>query len=90
MGATAALKLAQVHDHVRTVLAIELLCATQGLELRRPLRSTPVVEAVMAVIRRDIPAMMVDRPLSPDIAAMRALIDSGELARAARAAAPQL
>ncbi len=90
MGAAAALKLAQIHDHVRTVLAIELLCAAQGLELRRPLRSTPVLEAVMAVIRREVPAMMVDRPLSPDIAAVRALIDSGELARAARAAAPAL
>jgi histidine ammonia-lyase len=90
MGATAALKLAQIHDHVRTVLAIELLCAAQGIELRRPLRSTEVIEAVMAVIRRDIPVMLVDRPLSPDIAAMRALIDSGELAAAARAAAPAL
>jgi histidine ammonia-lyase len=84
MGAAAALKLAQIHDHVRTVLAIELLCAAQGLELRRPLRTTPVLEAVMAVIRREVPAMMVDRPLSPDIQAIRALIDSGELAAAAR------
>lgn len=90
MGATAALKLAQIHDHVRTVLAIELLCAAQGLELRRPLRSTPVLEAVMAVIRRQIPPMMVDRPLTPDILAMRALIDSGELVAAARAVCPGL
>src|SRR4029079_15581423 len=37
MGATAALKLATIHDHVRTVLAIELLCAAQGIDLRRPL-----------------------------------------------------
>ena len=37
MGATAALKLAMIHDHVRTVLAIELLCAAQGIDLRRPL-----------------------------------------------------
>lgn len=90
MGATAALKLAQIQDHVRTVLAIELLCAAQGLELRRPLRSTPVLEAVMAVIRREIPPMMVDRPLTPDILAMRALIDSGELVAAARAVCPGL
>ncbi|CAN5856334.1 histidine ammonia-lyase [soil metagenome] len=79
MGATAALKLAMIHDHVRTVLAIELLCAAQGLDLRRPLRTTKPLEAVHAVIRAKVPAMMVDRPLSPDIAAVRAMIDDGSL-----------
>lgn len=79
MGATAALKLAMIHDHVRTVLAIELLCAAQGIDLRRPLRTTAPLEAVHAVIRARVPAMMVDRPLSPDIAAVRAMIDDGSL-----------
>ncbi len=86
MGATAALKLAQIHDHVRTVLAIELLCAAQGLDLRRPLRTTVPLEAIHAAIRAKVPAMMVDRPLSPDIMAVRALIDDGSLLAAARSA----
>ena len=85
MGATAALKLATIHDHVRTVLAIELLCAAQGIDLRRPLRSTRPLEAVHATIRERVPAMMVDRPISPDIAAVRALIDDGSIVAAARA-----
>jgi histidine ammonia-lyase len=84
MGATAALKLAQIHDHVRDVLAIELLCAAQGLDLRRPLRSTRPLEAVHAVIRSKVSAMRVDRPLAPDIAAMRGLIDDGSLVEAVR------
>ena len=79
MGATAALKLAMIHDHVRTVLAIELLCAAQGIDLRRPLRTTPPLEAVHAVIRAKVPAMMVDRPIAPDIRAVRAMIDDGSL-----------
>jgi histidine ammonia-lyase len=83
MGALAALKLAAIHDHVRTVLAIELLCAAQGLDLRRPLRTTAPLEAVHAVIRSRVPAMMIDRPLAPDIAAVRALIDDGTLLAAA-------
>ena len=83
MGATAALKLHLIHDHVRTVLAIELLCGAQGIDLRRPLRTTKPLEAVHAAIRATIPAMMVDRPLAPDIAAMRALIDDGSLLAAA-------
>lgn len=85
MGATAALKLATIHDHVRTVLAIELLCAAQGVDLRRPLRSTRPLEAVHAVIRAKVPAMMVDRPISPDIMAVRAMIDDGSLLAAAGA-----
>ena len=79
MGATAALKLAQIEHHVRDVLAIELLCAAQGLDLRRPLRTTPLLEAIHATIRATVPAMLVDRPLSPDIAAVRGLIDDGSL-----------
>jgi histidine ammonia-lyase len=90
MGAHAALKLAQVHDHVRTVLAIELLCAAQGLDLRRPLTSTRPLEAVHAAIRARVPAMMTDRPLAPDIAAVRALCDDGTLLAAARDAGVDL
>ncbi|MFT3699872.1 MAG: histidine ammonia-lyase [Kofleriaceae bacterium] len=86
MGATAALKLHQIHDHVRHVLAIELLCAAQGLDLRRPLQSTKPIEAVHTAIRAKVPAMMVDRPLAPDIAAVRALIDDGTLLAVAKAA----
>ena len=84
MGATSALKLAMIHDHVRTVLAIELLCGAQGIDLRRPLTTTKPLEAVHAAIRKVVPAMMVDRPISPDITAVRALIDDGSLIAAAR------
>ncbi len=85
MGAHAALKLHQIHDHVRMVLAIELLCACQGIDLRRPLTTTPALEAVHAALRAHVPAMMVDRPLAPDIVRVRALIDDGTLLAAARA-----
>jgi histidine ammonia-lyase len=86
MGAHAALKLQQIHDHVRYVLAIELLCGCQGIDLRRPLTTTPVLEAVHAAVRKHVPAMMTDRPLAPDIERVRALIDDGTLLRAATAA----
>ncbi len=86
MGATAALKLATIHDHVRTVLAIELLCAAQGIDLRRPLTTTVPLEAVHAAIRKVVPPMMVDRPLAPDIEAVRALIDDGTLIETVRTA----
>jgi histidine ammonia-lyase len=86
MGATAAIKLAMIHDHVRNVLAIELLCAAQGMDLRRPLSTTKPLEAVHAAIRARVSPMMVDRPLSPDILALRELIDDGTLLATVRAA----
>jgi histidine ammonia-lyase len=84
MGATAALKLAQVHDHVRTVLAIELLCAAQGLDLRRPLTTTRPLAVALECIRAVVPMMDKDRPLHVDIRAVRRLIDDGVLLAAVR------
>ncbi|CAN5319853.1 histidine ammonia-lyase [soil metagenome] len=86
MGATSAIKLAMIHDHVRNVLAIELLCAAQGMDRRRPLSTTKPLEAVHAAIRAKVSPMMVDRPLSPDILALRELIDDGTLLATVRAA----
>jgi histidine ammonia-lyase len=83
MGATAALKLAQVHDQVRDVLAIELLAAAMGLDLRRPLTPARVLQKAHAHIRAAVPPMMEDRPLYQDIRAVRALIDDGSLVAAA-------
>jgi histidine ammonia-lyase len=88
MGAHAALKLVQVHDQVRNVLAIELLVAAQGLDLRLPHRPGPGLRAAHAHLRARVPAMMEDRPIAPDIEAVRRLIDDGSLLRAAREALP--
>jgi histidine ammonia-lyase len=82
MGAHAALKLATVHDHVRTVLAIEILCACQGLDLRLPLRPGPGLRAAHARVRAHVSTMREDRPLAPDIATVRRVIDDGSLLRA--------
>lgn len=79
MGAHGALKLADVHDKVRTVLAIELLCAAQGLDLRLPTRPGPGLRAAHAHLRAQVAPMMVDRPIAPDIAAVRRIIDDGSL-----------
>jgi histidine ammonia-lyase len=79
MGATASLKLETVVDHVRTVLAIELLCAAVGLDLRAPLRPGPRLAAAHAALRKVVPPLDGDRPLYEDIRAARAIIDDGSL-----------
>jgi histidine ammonia-lyase len=82
MGAHASLKLAQVLDHVRTVLAVEILVAAQGLDLRAPFRPGPYLRAGHAFLRERVPVMIRDRPIAPDIAAVRRTIDDGSLVRA--------
>jgi histidine ammonia-lyase len=79
MGTIAARKLRQVTDHVETVLAIELLCAAQAMDLRRPLTASPGTEAMLSCIRQVVPTLMDDRVLYPDIIAVKALVTSGTL-----------
>jgi histidine ammonia-lyase len=55
MGMTSALKLATVVENVRTVLAIEAICAAQGLEFLAPLRPGRGVAAAFARVREVVP-----------------------------------
>ncbi len=86
MGAHAALKLAQVVDAVRTVLAIELLCGIQGLDLRLPARPAAGLAAAHAIVRAVVPHLTQDRPMYKEIQAVRALLDDGSLMAAVDAA----
>jgi histidine ammonia-lyase len=85
MGMTAALKARQVAEHLRTVLAIELLCACQALDLLSPLASSPPLMRVLARTRAEIPPMWEDRLIHDDLVRASELIDAGEIARAAAA-----
>ncbi|OGO56834.1 MAG: histidine ammonia-lyase [Chloroflexi bacterium RBG_16_72_14] len=86
MGATAARHARTVLGHVEQIVAIELLCAAQALELRlgTPARdaATPgagVAEALRR-IRERVPRLVEDREPGPDMAAMLALVHAGALA----------
>ncbi|MBM3811274.1 MAG: histidine ammonia-lyase [Acidimicrobiia bacterium] len=67
MGMTAALKLEDSVEHTARVLAIEALSAERALELRAPLRSSPVIEAARSTIRRAAETGAGDRTLTPEI-----------------------
>lgn len=69
MGMTAALKLAQVLDLARHVLAIEALAAARALDLLRPLRSSPAIEEQRARLAALTPPWNGDAPFSESIAA---------------------
>jgi histidine ammonia-lyase len=67
MAMGAAWKLRRVIGNVKNILAIELLCGAQGIDFRRPLRSSALVEQAHAAVRAVVPSMVRDRPVSPDI-----------------------
>ncbi len=79
MSSIAAQKAWQVVDNLETVLAIELLCATQAIEFLRPARTTPPLERVIAWVRAHVPPLHDDRPLYEDIQTLRRLIASAGL-----------
>src|SRR6185503_3135873 len=70
MGMTGAIKLRHIVEHVERVLGIELMCAAQALEFRRPLKSSGKIEAAHEVIRGVVSRLERDRVLAPDIEAM--------------------
>jgi histidine ammonia-lyase len=90
MGSISATKLLQVVKNAETVLAIELMCAAQGLEFLRPLRAGDGVEAAFAEVRRVVPFAQADRLFHDDIQTCLALVRSETLVAAAEAASGTL
>jgi histidine ammonia-lyase len=89
MGVHAAHKLAAVVTNTRNVLAIESLCAAQGLDLLGMTSSTPV-EAARRVVREHVTKLEADRPLATDISTMRDVITRDLLATAVRHASGEI
>lgn len=77
MGMTGALKLRQIVEDAERIVAIELMCAAQGLEFRRPLKSGWAIERAHAAVRAVIPRLDRDRILAPDIDALASSVRTG-------------
>jgi histidine ammonia-lyase len=80
MAMGAAIKLRRVLHNVRHVIAVELMCAAQGIEFRRPLRGGVGVERCYAAVRARVPALTTDRVLGPDIETLAEGVLRGEFA----------
>ncbi len=78
MAMGAATKLRRVLHNVCHVLAVELLCAAQGLESRRPLKAGKGVEAVYKAVRARVAPLTADRVLGPDIESLAVGVALGE------------
>ena len=83
MATHAARRLGEMNANLTNIIAIELLTAAQGVEMRSPLLTSTPLRAVVDCLRARVPALGNDRVLAPDIAWAADLVRSGEVVRAA-------
>ncbi|WGF91949.1 histidine ammonia-lyase [Aequorivita marisscotiae] len=76
MGANSATKCLRVIENIETILAIELMNASQALAFRAPKKSSPFIESFLKPYRSIVPFMANDRVLADDIHATDAFIQS--------------
>jgi histidine ammonia-lyase len=79
MGSISGRKLHQVLDNLEYIQAIELLYAAQAMDFRRPLKSTPIMEACHNYVRQQVPFIKDDRIFADDIKALHNIVKDGSL-----------
>jgi histidine ammonia-lyase len=84
MASVAARKAAQVVTNTARVLALELICAAQGLDLQGVEEASPAARAVHGVVRSTVPFVEEDRGLHREIEHLSARILAGEITTAAQ------
>ena len=82
MSMTAALKAATAVARVREVVAIEILCACQAIDLLAPLTTSDALRKVHALVRSRVATLDADRATAPDIVAISDMIASSRLENA--------
>ncbi len=90
MATFAARRLHDMLDNVDNIIAIEMLAAAQGIEFHRPQKSSPIIEAIIASLRKVSPAYVDDRSLSSDITRVAGIIDDGQYCEHAASVLPSL
>ena len=85
MGTIAAWKARQIVENCGRVIAIEMITAAQGLDFIH-LSSSPGIEKVKAVLRKEVPALEEDRSLGAEIEKVAQMISAGVFVEAAEGA----
>lgn len=90
MATYAGRRLHTMLDNVAHIIAIELLAAAQGVDFRRPEKSSPVLERVISALREISPRYDTDRSLSSDIDRVATTINNGDYTQYASSVLPSL
>lgn len=77
MATHAARRLSDMADNLAGIVAVELLAAAQGIDLRAPLASSPALERARGLLRARVVVWTEDRAMAPDIAAAKRLVTEG-------------
>lgn len=80
MGMSAARRLDRMLKNLQNTIAIELLCACQGIDLLAPLKTGRLATRAYEAVRAKSRMLSADRPLGPDMEAVSALIADGTIA----------
>lgn len=80
MGMSGARRLDRMLKNLRNTIAIELLCACQGIDLLAPLKTGKLATKAYEIVRAKSRMLSVDRPLAVDIEAASALVADGAIA----------
>jgi histidine ammonia-lyase len=81
MGMSGARRLERMLRNLQHILAIELLCACQGIDLLAPLQTGTLAKKAADAVRAVSPKLTADRPLTPDINAVTEVVASGAIAK---------
>ena len=80
MATYAARRLLEMTENAATIVAIELLAAAQGIELRKPLETGPALQGFVRKVREHSAFLDEDRPLHRDVGALAAAVLQGAFA----------
>jgi histidine ammonia-lyase len=81
MGMSGARRLSRMLQNLRNILAIELLCACQGIDLLKPLKTGALATKAYDLVRAKSAMLVDDRPLSEEIEAVSSVVAASEFAR---------
>ncbi len=84
MATYAARRLLQMSENCASILAIEILAATQGIDFHEPLKTSSILSTVHALVRKQVAFYAEDRYFSPDITIIKTLVETGQIRREAR------
>jgi len=79
MAAHGARRLLKMNKNLNVIVGVELMCAAQGIEFRKPLQTSDKLRAAMKTIRKAVSTITHDRYLADDIARAAALVAQGVL-----------
>ena len=77
MATYAARRLLPMAGNTSAIVAVELLAAAQGVDMRRPLQTSPTLRRAHAIVRECAAFWNRDRAFAPDLAAMRSRVEAG-------------